>query len=245
MTLVEKLQATGIHRLGSPKKGFRWRGAARGDLKRLQSLAIPPAWTEVAASRSPGARLQAIGKDKAGRWQYRYGDQAVREREEKKFDRLVAFAHALPRMRKRIEADLKLPGLPREKVMACILRILSTCFMRPGSNIYAKENGSFGIATLRKRHVEVRGDTVRFDYEGKSGQRQQSELRDRRVARIVREDQIDILVDLSGYQGGTYSSSATAMEKRWTSIGTTSTSTSRRRWANASPPRISAPGRGR
>jgi DNA topoisomerase-1 len=187
VTLVEKLHATGIHRLGSPKKGFHWRGAARGDLKRLQALAIPPAWTEVAVSRSPGARLQAIGKDKAGRWQYRYGDQAVREREQKKFDRLVAFAHALPRMRKRIEDGLKLPGLPREKVMACILRILSSCFMRPGSNIYAKENGSFGIATLRKRHVQVRGDTVRFDYEGKSGRQQVRELRDRRVARIVRE----------------------------------------------------------
>jgi DNA topoisomerase-1 len=187
VTLVEKLHATGIHRLGTPKKGFHWRGAARGDIKRLQALGIPPAWTEVAVSRSPGARLQAIGKDKAGRWQYRYGDQAVREREQKKFGRLVAFAHALPRMRKRIDEGLKLPGLPREKVMACILRILSTCFMRPGSNIYAKENGSFGIATLRKRHVEVRGDTVRFDYEGKSGKQQVRELRDRRVARIVRE----------------------------------------------------------
>src|SRR5437016_2326610 len=96
VTLVEKLHATGIHRLGTPKKGFHWRGANRGDLRRLQALAIPPAWTEVAASRSPSARLQAIGKDKAGRWQYRYGDQAVREREQRKYDRLVAFAHALP-----------------------------------------------------------------------------------------------------------------------------------------------------
>jgi len=187
VTLVEKLQATGIHRLGTPKKGFRWRGAGRADLKRLQALAIPPAWTQVAVSKSPSARLQAIGKDKAGRWQYRYGDNAVREREQRKYDRLVAFAHALPKMRKRIDSDLKLPGLPREKVMACILRILSTCFMRPGSNIYAKENGSFGIATLRKRHVEVRGDTVHFDYEGKSGKQQVRALRDRRVARIVRE----------------------------------------------------------
>lgn len=187
MTLVEKLHATGIRRLGTPKKGFRWRGASRGDLRRLQALAIPPAWTEVAASRSPSARLQAIGKDKAGRWQYRYGDQAVREREQKKYDRLVAFAHALPKMRRRIESDLKLPGLPREKVMACILRILSTCFMRPGSQVYAKENGSFGIATLQNRHVRVTGDTVHFDYRGKAGKQQERELRDRRVARIVRE----------------------------------------------------------
>jgi DNA topoisomerase-1 len=141
----------------------------------------------VAVSRSAGAKVQAIGKDKAGRWQYRYGDQAVREREQKKYDRLVAFARALPRMRARVDAGLRLPGLPREKVMACILRILSTCFMRPGSTVYAKENGSFGIATLRKRHVEVRGDVVRFDYEGKSGKQQVRELRDRQVARIIRE----------------------------------------------------------
>jgi len=187
VTLVEKLQATGIHRVGTPKKGFRWHGAGRRDLERLQALVIPPAWTDVAVSRSPSARVQAIGKDKAGRWQYRYGDQAVREREQKKYDRLVAFARALPRMRKRVDAGLRLPGLTREKVMACILRILSTCFLRPGSNVYAKENGSFGIATLRKRHVEVRGDVVRFDYEGKSGKQQVRELRDRQVARIVRE----------------------------------------------------------
>jgi DNA topoisomerase I len=187
VTLVEKLQATGIHRLGTPKRGFRWRGASRKDLDRLQALAIPPAWTDVAVSRSAGAKVQAIGKDKAGRWQYRYGDQAVREREQKKYDRLVAFARALPRMRARVDAAIRLPGLPREKVMACILRILSTCFMRPGSTVYAKENGSFGIATLRKRHVEVRGDVVRFDYEGKSGKQQVRELRDRQVARIVRE----------------------------------------------------------
>ncbi|MFL5388786.1 MAG: DNA topoisomerase IB [Myxococcales bacterium] len=187
MTVVEKLQATGIHRLGTPKRGFRWRGASRKDLERLQALAIPPAWTDVAVSRSPGSKVQAIGKDKAGRWQYRYGDQAVREREQKKYDRLVAFARALPRMRARVDAALRLPGLPREKVMACILRILSTCFMRPGSDVYAKENGSFGIATLRKRHVDVRGDVVHFDYEGKSGKQQVRELRDRQVARIIRE----------------------------------------------------------
>src|SRR3954466_3242582 len=176
VTVVEKLQATGIHRLGTPKRGFRWRGASRRAWERPQALAIPPAWTDVAVSRSPGSKVQAIGKDKAGRWQYRYGDQAVREREQKKYDRLVAFARALPRMRKEVDEGLRLRGLPREKVMACILRILSTCFMRPGSAVYAKENGSFGIATLRKRHVEGRGDVVRFGYEGKSGKKQGREL---------------------------------------------------------------------
>ena len=187
MTLVEELQRSGIRRVGTPKRGFRFVGASKQDLDRLHDLKLPPAWTEVAISRSASSRLQAIGKDKAGRWQYRYSDRAVVEREQKKYARLIAFARALPRLRKEIDHGLSSPGLPRERVMACILRILSTCFMRPGSEAYAKENGSFGIATLRNRHASVHGDVVRFDYMGKSGKRQVRELRDRRVARIVRE----------------------------------------------------------
>jgi len=187
MTAIEKLQETGIRRLGTPKRGFRWVGASKQDLDRLHDLKLPPAWTEVAVSRSPAAKVQAIGKDKAGRWQYRYNDRAVIERERKKYDRLLAFGRALPRLRKEIDRGLALRGLPREKVMACILRILSTCFMRPGSEAYAKENGSFGIATLHNRHASVHGDVVRFDYQGKSGKRQVRELRDRRVANVVRE----------------------------------------------------------
>src|SRR5256712_2885713 len=92
-----------------------------------------------------------------------------------------------PRMRQAIDRDMRLPGLPREKVMACIMRIRSTCFMRPGSEAYAKENGSYGIATLQNRHASVHGDTVRFHYRGKAGKEQVNELWDRRVARIVRE----------------------------------------------------------
>jgi DNA topoisomerase I len=99
----------------------------------------------------------------------------------------MAFGRALPRLRKAIEQGMRLGGLPKEKVMACILRILSTCFMRPGSEAYAKENGSFGIATLQNRHASVQGDTVRFRYRGKAGKEQINELHDRRVARIVRE----------------------------------------------------------
>ncbi len=187
MTLIEKLQQTGIHRLGSPKRGFRWEGASKRDLGRLEELKIPPAWTDVAVSRAPNAKLQAIGRDKKGRWQYRYSDRAVVEREKRKYEKLVAFGKALPRLRKEIDRRLALRGLPRERVMGCILRVLSTCFMRPGSEVYAKENGSFGIATLQNRHVAVHGDTVHFDYMGKSGKRQVRELHDRRVARIVRE----------------------------------------------------------
>src|SRR3989441_6096602 len=162
MTLVEQLQETGIHRLGSPKSGFRWARASKRDLDRLQELKIPPAWTEVAVSRSPNAKVQAIGKDKKGRWQYRYSDRAVVQREQRKYDKLVAFAKALPRLRKEIDRRLPLPGLPRERVMGCILRVLSTSFMRPGSEVYAKENGSFGIATLQNCHATVHGDMVHF-----------------------------------------------------------------------------------
>src|SRR5204862_2450743 len=125
---------------------------------------IPPAWTDVAINRTPRAKLQAVGRDKKGRWQYRYSEGAVRVREQKKYNRLVAFGRALPRMRKAVDRDMRLPGLPREKVMACILRILSTCFMRPGSQVYAKENGSFGIATLQNRQASAEGDTTRFQY---------------------------------------------------------------------------------
>src|SRR6267143_3597217 len=187
MTLIEQLQETGIHRVGSPKTGLRWVGASKRDLARLEELKIPPAWTDVAVSRSPNSKLQAIGKDKKGRWQYRYSDAAVVERERRKYEKLVAFGKALPRLRKVKNQWLGLPDLPREKVVSCILRILTTCFMRPGSEVYAKENGSFGIATLQNRHASVQGDTVRFDYRGKAGKEQVNELRDRRVARIVRE----------------------------------------------------------
>src|SRR5436309_3740120 len=187
MTHIELLQETGYRRVGSPKSGFRYSGAPVREVSRLGSLRIPPAWTDVAINRNPRAKLQAVGKDKKGRWQYRYSEGAVRVREQKKYDRLVAFGRALPRMRRAIDRGMRLSGLPREKVMACILRILSTCFMRPGSQVYAKENGSFGIATLQNRHATVQGDTVRFQYRGKAGKEQVRELRDRRVARIVRE----------------------------------------------------------
>src|SRR6266478_6607029 len=187
MTHIELLQETGYRRVGSPKSGFRFAGAPVREVSRLRSLRIPPAWTDVAINRNPRAKLQAVGRDKKGRWQYRYSEGAVRVREQKKYDKLVAFGRALPRMRKAVDRDVRLPGLPREKVMACILRMLSTCFMRPGSEAYAKENGSFGIATLQNRHASVQGDTVRFHYRGKAGKEQVNELRDRRVARFVRE----------------------------------------------------------
>jgi DNA topoisomerase-1 len=192
MTTVERLQATGIRRLGTPKSGFRYRAASGGrvssaDAFRIRMLRIPPAWKDVAIAASPRAAVQAVGRDAAGRWQYRYHDSAVARREAKKARRLLHFARALPQMRRAIARDLARPGLPRERVLAGILRILSNCFLRPGSDAYAQENGSFGVSTLRRRHVTVRGDTITFDFPGKSGKRQRRELRDRRVARLVRQ----------------------------------------------------------
>jgi len=192
MTRIERLQRTGIRRLGSPKKGFRYVTSSGGpagaeDLRRIRALVLPPAWKDAAIAASPRSVLQAVGRDKAGRWQYRYNDAHVRRREEEKFRRLVHFLEALPKMRAAVRRDLALSGLPREKVMACILRILSTCFLRPGSRVYASENGSYGIATLRNRHVTVKGDLVRYDFPGKSGKRQMVEGRDRVVASIIRK----------------------------------------------------------
>jgi DNA topoisomerase-1 len=192
MTRIEKLCTNGIRRVGSPERGFRYRPAngkklTRDDLARIQNLVIPPAWREVCINAAPTGRVQAIGKDAAGRWQYLYHEKHVKVREQKKFERLLEFVEQLPTMRKTIATSLRLRGLPRERVMACILRILSMSFMRPGSEIYANENGSYGIATLRPRHVTAKGDLVMFDFPGKSGKQQHRELRDRRVARVVRE----------------------------------------------------------
>ncbi|HLT30979.1 MAG TPA: DNA topoisomerase IB [Myxococcaceae bacterium] len=156
-------------------------------VKRIEALRVPPAWTEVFIHPSSRAHLQAVGRDKAGRWQYRYHEGFRARQDALKFERLVAFGHALPSLRRTITRHLRLPGMQRERVMAGILRILSTSFLRPGSQVYAAENGSYGIATLRPQHVSVRGDVVRFSFPGKSGKRQERALRDRSVARLVRE----------------------------------------------------------
>lgn len=192
MTVLERLERTGLRRMGTPKRGFRYvhadgRRASATETKRIQALVIPPAWKDVLINPSPGGPVQAMGKDAAGRSQYLYSEARAARREKEKFQRLLHFAQALPKMRRAIGRDIALPGLPREKVLACVLRILSTCFLRPGSEIYAEENGSYGIATLRAKHVKVKGDLVLFDFPGKSGKQQHRELRDRRVARLVRE----------------------------------------------------------
>ena len=140
----------------------------------------------MAINGAANGRLQVVGKDAAGRWQYLYHELHTRAQENRKFRRLVKFAQAVPAMRTTVARHLRQPGLGRERVLSCILRILSTCFMRPGSEVYASENGSYGIATLRPKHVKVKADLVEFDFPGKSGVRQQRQIRDRQVAKVVR-----------------------------------------------------------
>ena len=192
MTRTEKLHQTGIIRLGSPKSGFKYqrsdgRNVSAADLKRIKALAIPPAWTDVAINAKAGGRLQAVGKDVAGRWQYRYHENHVRAQELKKFKRIVKFAESLPKLRASVSQHIRQPGLGRERVLASIVRVLSTCFMRPGSKVYATENGSYGVATLKPKHVIVKGDVVEFDFPGKSGVQQQRELKDHQVAKVIRD----------------------------------------------------------
>ena len=190
MTKLERLQNIGIRRLGTPKRGFRYQPASgrltNEDLKRIYNLKIPPAWTDVFINPAAKGRVQAIGKDAAGRWQYLYHESHTRAQELRKFQRITKFAQSIPKMRATVARHLRQPGLTRERVMASILRVLSTCYMRPGSEVYASENGSYGIATLRRKHVNVKGELIEFDFPGKSGVRQRRELRDKQVARVIR-----------------------------------------------------------
>jgi DNA topoisomerase-1 len=200
MTAVERLQRSGILRKGNTRTGFRYRPAgsrrlSRLDHQRIGALRLPPAWREVAIAASPNARIQAVGRDAAGRWQYVYHAHHIRRREERKLDRLRRFGAALPRLRRAVARDSRASGLGRDKVLAVIVRILSCAYLRPGSEAYAAENDSYGIATLRRKHVRVRGDTVVFDFNGKSGKRQHREIKDRIIAPCVRQ-----LLRLPGYE---------------------------------------------
>src|SRR5437660_3674463 len=192
MTTIERLHQNGILRLGSAKGGFRYKHAdgrkvSANDLERIQQLKIPPAWKDVAINSAPSGKVQVVGSDAASRWQYLYDEKYLRSQDRHKFQRLIKFGESLPSLRKTISRDLRGPSLSHARVMACILRILSTNFMRRGSEIYASENASYGIATLRPRHVKVKGDHITFDFPGKSGVQQQREIRDRAVARILRK----------------------------------------------------------
>jgi DNA topoisomerase-1 len=155
-------------------------------LARLRALAIPPAWTEVWICPESRGHLQATGRDARGRKQYRYHNEWRAVRDAHKFDRMLIFGRALPQIRARIDADLRRHGLPRERVLATILRLLETTLIRVGNAEYARENRSFGLTTIRHRHVEVNGSTIAFEFRGKGGKVHKVSTRDRRLARIVR-----------------------------------------------------------
>lgn len=157
------------------------------EVKRLNALAVPPAWTDVWICPDPRGHLQATGRDARGRKQYRYHPQWRAVRDETKYDRMLAFASALPAIRARTEADLARRGLPRDKVLATVVQLLEKSLIRVGNDEYAKQNGSFGLTTLRDKHVDVRGETLRFEFRGKSGVKHRVSVGDRRLARIVRQ----------------------------------------------------------
>jgi DNA topoisomerase-1 len=156
------------------------------ELGRIRSLAIPPAWTDVWICPNPAGHLQATGRDARGRKQYRYHPRWRAVRDETKYDRMIAFGQALPTIRERTERDLALPGLPREKVLATVVRLLETTLIRVGNEEYARENHSFGLTTMRDRHAEVSGSSVQFGFRGKSGVRHTIDVNDRRLAAIVK-----------------------------------------------------------
>jgi DNA topoisomerase-1 len=159
------------------------------ELKRIRAIAMPPAYTDVWICPIANGHLQGTGRDKRGRKQYRYHKSFREIRDETKYGRMLAFAQALAKIRKRVETDLALPGLPREKVLAAVVQVLETTAIRIGNDEYAKENNSYGLTTLQNRHAKIDGSTVRFTFRGKSGLRHAIDLQDRRLAKIVRECQ--------------------------------------------------------
>lgn len=164
-------------------------------LLRIRRLAVPPAWTDVWICPSPNGHIQATGRDQRRRKQYRYHERWRAVRDENKYDRMLIFSDALPKIRRRVRADLELPGLPRNKVLATVVQLLERTFIRIGNEEYARENKSFGLTTMRNRHVEVKGSQLRFRFRGKSGVNHEVDVEDRRIAKIVRK-----LQDLSGQE---------------------------------------------
>lgn len=159
------------------------------ELKRIRSLGIPPAWKNVWICPNPRGHIQATGRDAKGRKQYRYHPKWRAIRDETKYDRMLAFGEALPLIRERVEHDLKRSGLPREKVLATIVRLLDITSIRIGNEEYARENGSFGLTTMQEEHVDVEGSTVQFHFRGKSGKDHLIDVKDRQLANIIKRFQ--------------------------------------------------------
>jgi len=181
----------GIRRIGAGR-GFFYRDSGgrritgEAALARIRALAIPPAWRDVWICPDPAGHIQATGRDERGRKQYRYHPDWTAHRDAAKFSGLVAFARRLPRLRAQVDADLRKRGLPRERVVASAVRLLDMTLIRIGNDVYASENKSYGLTTLRSHHLEVTGARLRFSFKGKSGKTWALSLSDRRVARVIR-----------------------------------------------------------
>ncbi len=197
---VESAEEAGLRYVADTGPGIRRRRAGRGfsyvgvdgqrisdrrQIERIKALAIPPAWTDVWISPTRKGHIQATGRDAKGRKQYRYHPKWHDVRDEVKFGRMLAFAAALPTIRERTEADLRRQGLPREKVLAAIVRLLEKTMIRVGNEEYARDNDSYGLTTLQDEHAEVTNRRVTFRYRGKSGREHETTLEDPRLARIV------------------------------------------------------------
>lgn len=167
----------------------------RDEIARIDALAIPPAYTDVWICPDPLGHLQATGRDARARKQYRYHPQWRETRDATKYERMAAFGDALPKIRARIRRDLRLPGMPWGKVVATVVRLLDITLVRVGSPEYARENNSYGLTTLRKRHAAVRAGHLRFRFRGKSGVEHDIDVDDPRIARIVRR-----CLDLPGHE---------------------------------------------
>ncbi len=154
-------------------------------LERINSLVLPPAWTDVIISPSPNSHLQAIGTDEKGRKQYRYHPDWNKFRSETKFEKMTEFGQALPKIRSKMAEDLNTQGLSKEKVVAAIVKLLEKTMIRVGNEEYAKENQSYGLTTLRNKHVDVGTTKVKINFKGKSGKFHNIELEDRRLARLI------------------------------------------------------------
>jgi DNA topoisomerase-1 len=182
-------------------KGFRYIGPDSAPIRdhetlaRIKSLVIPPAWTDVWICADPRGHLQATGRDAKGRKQSRYHPRWREVRDETKYERMVLFGAVLPAIRQQVENDLAAPGVTRRKVLATVVRLLETTFIRVGNTEYARENHSYGLTTMRNKHVEVNGSTIQFRFQGKRGIRHTINIHDRRIAKVIRR-----CLDLPGYE---------------------------------------------
>jgi DNA topoisomerase-1 len=207
---VESAKAAGLRYVSDSRPGIRRKRVGKhfsyigrddkpirdpDELRRIKQLAIPPAWTDVWICPTPRGHIQATGRDARGRKQYRYHPRWREVRDETKYSRMIAFGQALPQLRQRIERDLALAGLPRKKLLATVVQLLETTLIRVGNTEYARENQSFGLTTMRNRHVDVAGAKLSFRFRGKSGKVHMIALTDRRLARIVKRCR-----DLPGYE---------------------------------------------